>query len=208
MNSRTTLLDQRNKRPFLRTANPPERPYFNSSTQFLCTKTIKLINEEGVRLQRIGSFHIFFVFAFFGIADQCGPRPPVFKISHFYLYAFGRIFGRLSVRRKVSAHTGQHKYRYSFITRVGFKPTILIVHTSERVATENGLSISVTVNHSQSFTVLHSRSVTSAAEKASLKFTEILGFRTLSIVLWTKSKNPIFLCVIHHRLNPIVSTRP
>jgi hypothetical protein len=38
MTSRTTLLDQRNKRPFLRTTNPPGRPYFNISTHFLCTK--------------------------------------------------------------------------------------------------------------------------------------------------------------------------
>jgi hypothetical protein len=51
MTSQTTLLDQRNKRPFLRTENPPERPYFDHFNSFLMYKTMKLINEEGGRLQ-------------------------------------------------------------------------------------------------------------------------------------------------------------
>jgi hypothetical protein len=50
MTSQTTPLDQRNERPFLRTANSPERPYFYHFNSFLMYKTMELINEEGGRL--------------------------------------------------------------------------------------------------------------------------------------------------------------
>jgi hypothetical protein len=53
MTSQTTPLDQRNKRPILRTANSPERPYFYHFNSFLMYKTMKLINEEGGQLQYI-----------------------------------------------------------------------------------------------------------------------------------------------------------